>query len=113
VYYRIKLKDVNGKLAYSNVAPVKLPPNGNIKVTPNPFVSEITVSVAVEQGSTLAVRLLDLSGRTVLNSMQKVSKDASQFTIRDLGSLTRGIYVIEVTDTATGKKQVVKLEKAN
>ncbi|HMO61776.1 MAG TPA: Ig-like domain-containing protein [Ferruginibacter sp.] len=113
VYYRIKLKDINGKLAYSNVAPVKLPPNGNIKVTPNPFVSQITVSVSSEHASTVAVRLMDMSGRTVLSSIQKVSKDAPQFTIRDLGNLTRGIYVIEVTDTATGKKQVVKLEKSN
>lgn len=113
VYYRIKLLDVDGKIAYSNVAVVKLAANGNIKVTPNPFASQITISVSVEQNTQLGIRLMDISGRTVLNSSQKLSAGMPQVTLYNLANLTRGMYLVEVTDMETGKKKVMKVEKAN
>ncbi len=114
VYYRIKLTDVGGKIAYSNVGVVKLPENGAIiRVTPNPFISEITVNASVEQNSSLGIRMMDMSGRTISNSTQKITKEIPTIIIRNLNGLTRGIYLVEVTDIQSGKKRVFKLEKSN
>ncbi len=113
LYYRIRLKDRKNKYAYSNVATVKLPENGAvIKVVPNPFISEVTVSVSGEAGSQFGVRMMDISGRTLMNSAQKMSSDQPAVTIRNLNGLIRGVYLLEVTDLKTGRKQVFKLEKA-
>jgi Bacterial Ig domain/Secretion system C-terminal sorting domain len=113
VYYRVKLIAISGKIAYSNVAVIKLPANGTIKVSPNPFSSSITINMPVEQNTSIGIRMMDMSGRAVLSTTQKVSKDKPQVTINNLGGLTRGIYVIEVIDLQTGKKAVSKLEKSN
>ena len=114
VYYRVKLLDRNGKYAYSNVATVKLPENGAvIKVSPNPFISEITINISVEENTSFAVRMMDISGRTISNNTEKVTKEKPTLTLRYLGGLIKGIYLVEVTDTVTGKKRVFKMEKAN
>lgn len=113
VYYRVKLLDKNGKYAYSNVASVKLPENGAvIKVVPNPFISEITITVSVEQSGSYGIRMLDISGRTISGNTQKISKEMPTVTLRNLGGLVRGMYLVEITDTMTGKKRVFKVEKA-
>lgn len=113
VYYRIKLLDKSGKYAYSNVATVKLPENGAlVKVVPNPFISEITITVSLEQSSSFAIRMIDMSGRTISNNAQKITRDNPTVTLRNLNSLVRGMYIVEVTDTETGKKNVFKVEKA-
>lgn len=113
VYYRVKLLDKLGKYAYSNVATVKLPENGAlVKVVPNPFISEITITVSVEQSSSFGIRMIDMSGRTISNNAQKISRENPTVTLRNLSNLVRGMYIVEVTDTETGKKSVFKVEKA-
>ena len=113
VYYRVKLLDTKGKYAYSNVSTVKLPENGAvIKVVPNPFISDLTVSVSVEKSASFGIRMLDMGGRTISNNTQKISREVPTVTLRNLNNLTRGVYLIEVTDLETGKKTVFKVEKA-
>lgn len=113
VYYRVKLTDINGRLAYSNVIVIKLPANGAIKVSPNPFTSNIAVNMPIEQNTIVSIRMLDISGRVVLNINKKVSKDLPQLTLNNLNGLLKGIYLLEVIDQQTGKKSVTKLEKSN
>jgi hypothetical protein len=114
VYYRIKLTDVNGKTAYSNVVIVKLPENGAIiRVSPNPFTNQITVNALVENNGSLGIRMMDMSGRTISNITQRITKEVPAITIRDLNNLNKGIYLVEVTDMQSGKKRVFKLEKIN
>ena len=114
VYYRVKLMDVNGKRAYSNVAAVKLPENGAvIRVSPNPFISEITITASIEESTSFGIRMMDMSGRTISNNTEKITKEKPTLTIRYLNGLTRGMYLVEVTDIQTGKKRIFKLEKTN
>jgi Secretion system C-terminal sorting domain len=114
VYYRISLAGMNGKKAYSNVATVKLPENGAvIRAVPNPFISQIMVSASVEGNSSFSVRIMDISGRAISNEVLKITKDIPTVTIKNLHGLMRGIYLVEVTDLLTGKKQVFKMEKVN
>jgi len=113
VYYRVKLTDMNGQIAYSNVVIVKLPASGTVKVSPNPFVSDLTITMPIEQNTSVNIRMLDMSGRAILNTTKKVNKDLPQVTLNNLNGLLKGIYVLEVIDLQTGKKSVTKLEKSN
>jgi len=112
IYYRVKLSDINGKYAYSNVVIIKLPENATIKALPNPFVSTITISFTIEQSSSFLLRMMDMSGRTVLSGTHKITKEVPRVTINNLDGLSRGIYLVEITDLQSGKKRTVKLEKA-
>ncbi len=114
VYYRVKLRDVNGKLAYSNVAVVRMPENGAVvKVSPNPFISEVNINISVEENTTFNIKMMDISGRVISNSNQKISKESPVVTLRYLNNLVRGMYIVELVDMQSGKKHVFKLEKAN
>lgn len=113
VYYRVKLLDKLGKYAYSNVSVVKLPENGAlIKVVPNPFIADITITVSVEQSASFGIRMLDMSGRVISTNTQKITREAPAVTLRNLSNLSRGMYLVEITDMETGKKTVFKMEKA-
>ena len=112
IYYRVKLTDIRGKYAYSNVAIIKLPENAAVKALPNPFVSAITISFTIEQSSSFLIRMMDMSGRTVWSGTHKITKEMPRVTINNLDGLSRGIYLVEITDLQSGKKRTVKLEKA-
>ena len=112
IYYRVKLTDIRGKYAYSNVAIIKLPENAGVKALPNPFVSAIIISFTVEQSSTFLIRMMDMSGRTVWSGTHKITKEMPKVTINNLDGLSRGIYLVEIADLVSGKKRTVKLEKA-
>ena len=57
--------------------------------------------------------MLDLSGRSLSNSTLKITKEIPSVTIRNLSNLTKGIYLVEVTDIDSGKKTIFKVEKMN
>jgi hypothetical protein len=56
--------------------------------------------------------MMDISGRTISNSTQIITKESPATTLRNLSSLIRGMYLLEVTDIETGKKTVFKVQKA-
>ena len=92
---------------------VKLPENGAlIKVVPNPFIADITITVSVEQSASFGIRMLDMSGRVISTNTQKITREAPAVTLRNLSNLSRGMYLVEITDMETGKKTVFKMEKA-
>ena len=112
IYYRVKLLDIRGKNAYSNVAVIKLPENAAVKALPNPFVSAITISFTIDQSSSFLIRMMDMSSRTVWSATNKITKEMPRVTINNLDGLSRGIYLVEITDLQSGNKRTVKLEKA-
>ena len=112
IYYRVKLTDIRGKYAYSNVGVIKLPENAAVKALPNPFVSAITISFTIEQSSSFLIRMMDISGRSVWSGKHKITKEMPKVTINNLDGLSRGIYLVEITDLQSGIKRTVKLENA-
>lgn len=92
-YYRIKLVTKNGTIAYSPVRMVVLD-NVGVKVFPNPFKEQLTVSM---EGSNINgnIKLLDLSGRLI--RQQKFNG----FAILNTGKISSGIYVVQLYDGTT------------
>ncbi|HEY0680329.1 MAG TPA: T9SS type A sorting domain-containing protein [Chitinophagaceae bacterium] len=98
-FYRIKEVMRNGTRFYSNVVNVtfnsKFNLTGNIK--PNPFVSQMEVSLWLRSSNLVNVRILDQSGRAVHNQQFTGRSGDNKLRIDRLGSLNAGIYIVEMS----------------
>jgi hypothetical protein len=100
VYYRLRMVDRNGAAQYSNVVILKL---SDVKITavyPNPFSTQVRVDVESQQRATAMVRLVDMSGKTVMSMQKQLEQGGNQITLTGLDRLTAGAYVLEVINGA-------------
>lgn len=102
IYYRIKLKDLQGKLSYSRIIWV----NGKqseVQVFPTLFTNNFTVNQTVADKIDLV--LMDVSGKVVLK--QPVQQG---FTDVNASSLPKGSYIYQLKqhDTITAKGVLIK-----
>ena len=109
-YYRIKLIDANGKFSYSKIVAL----NGllgikNFTVFPNPFVSDLKVSITSEEISMADFRILSVDGKILITRKMPVQKGDNIIVLKDLGNLSKGNYVLEVT--TPNNKLIQKLLK--
>lgn len=111
IYYRVKLVDIDGKTKYSNVVVIRLSQNIQITAWPNPFQSNITISVNSDKATTFHIRMMDVSGKVIRQMTQPVSKGMSQVTLRDFDKLSSGIYLLEMTEEKTGRTTIQRLLK--
>jgi hypothetical protein len=97
IYYRIKQTDKDGTSTYSPVRSVKLSQQQTmIQVNPNPFVDNITVKYLSEVTGTMSIRVINTNGQTVVSRMSNLYKGLNMVAINNLGSLAKGMYVVEV-----------------
>jgi uncharacterized repeat protein (TIGR01451 family) len=112
VYFRLKIVDRDGKYAFSKVIALKT--NGNISVEkfnvyPNPFVSNIKVSLNSLSDVNATMRVLSFDGKEVLRRTVAVQKGDNIVVLNDFGTIPSGNYILEVT-TANDKfiKKIMK-----
>ena len=98
IYYRIKVIDIDGAFTYSNVVVVRLDIKAIVKIWPNPFVSNVTVSITSKTATTLNVRVLDYTGKTIFVKQHQVTKGANQLNLDYIATLPPGVYILEMTD---------------
>ncbi len=89
-YYRLKMVDLDGSVAYSTVVSARQKVDAAIRVFPNPARSSLTFT---SPESIASFRLISASGRTVL-SQSKL--DSTQIDV-PLTGLPAGIYVLQTT----------------
>ena len=106
--------DVDGKNYTSSVRTVNF--NGvqeritqeSLAAYPNPFTSELSVTVA---GSGSAVlRLTDLTGRTIRSQQVQLEGSARTLSLDGLAELKTGVYVVQLT-LPSGKSQHFRVQK--
>ncbi|MGK2860925.1 MAG: T9SS type A sorting domain-containing protein, partial [Chitinophagaceae bacterium] len=102
IYYRIKLVDADGKITYSNVVAVRISRKPGVTIWPNPFQSAITISITNEKESTIEINIIDVNGRVLRSSSQKVPKGISLVNMNNLDQLPGGVYLVEITDKIAG-----------
>ncbi len=111
IYYRIKAEDNILRIAYSNIAPVRLNKITGIRVWPNPFVNDIRVTYNSLAVSSLDVRITDNNGQVVWKNVFDVSKGINQLSVNGIEKLSSGIYYINITDKNSGQLLVQRLTK--
>lgn len=110
--YRLKQADINGTSKYSKV--VRIVPNTNqadIKVYPNPFVSEANISLSSPADGLITISLINAAREIIRTETRQVYKGANNISIHNLEKLSTGIYFIELKNAAgksLGKTQLLK-----
>jgi len=100
--YRLKFLGIDNAIQYSNIQAVKgYASSIDISVFPNPARGSGKVYFT-NIGDLTAVRLIDISGRTIKNSLIKNNSI-------ELGGLQSGIYVLKLSNGITGEQKVLKL----
>ncbi|WP_211320179.1 T9SS type A sorting domain-containing protein [Hymenobacter nivis] len=111
-YYRLRQLDVDGK--ENLFAPQSLSFGGALATSvngyPNPFVSEINLSLQTAVAGQATVSVLDGVGRQVRSWQPTLAAGASNLVLSDLASLPYGLYVVQVryNDGQTQRLKVVK-----
>jgi parallel beta-helix repeat protein len=97
-YYRLKQVDLDGKFEYSKVILVKATGSNNrFSFGPNPVKSSLVINLVSDEAQTLSVRLVDNSGRVVKAYNKVVTNGANQIQLNDLGSIPKGIYILQIS----------------
>jgi hypothetical protein len=95
VYYRLKQVDVDNKVSFSKVLPVKFQAKGAVvmQVSPNPFVENLTVRFNSSEKGIAEIRLISASGQTMLSKQSIISKGYNNIQLDGLSNLNNGMYV--------------------
>ena len=114
-YYRLHQVDTDGRHAFSPVKSLDFGTGSttavsNLQTYPNPFSSDITVSVSGASVGSGVIRLMDLTGRTLRSQQVTLEGSAATFSINDLGGLTPGMYIVQLA-LPSGKLQQFKVQK--
>jgi hypothetical protein len=111
IYYRIKVADMDGKMMYSNTVSVRLTNVSSIKTWPNPVTSVVNISLYSEVKTSMQVRVTDAGGKTIRNAVYNIVKGNNQVSINDLSSLSKGIYLLQLTDMNGNVQSTQKIIK--
>jgi len=101
--YRLKQIDNDNNYKYSSIIRIT---GKDIKTTmlsyPNPFSTQINVSINSPTNQQVSVNIFDVSGKTARTETKNIYSGNNNFTITGLDKLTRGIYYAEIKDQSGG-----------
>jgi hypothetical protein len=97
-YYRLKLVNTDGSFSYSTVVVVNIPVGtSGVQVLSNPFTTSCTIRVTAAAGGPVALRLTDISGKTLWHCQSTLSAGVNTFALPLAGELARGLYLLTVS----------------
>lgn len=109
-YYRLKQVDFDGKSEYSKVVSIinVEQKTGLGASLPNPFNTELNVTINAAASSLATVELMDMIGKTHHTSTEQLAEGANKVTI-ETNDMPNGIYFIRVTANGeTFTQKVIK-----
>ncbi len=101
---------MTGKFIYSKIVSLRLgQPETKISVYPNPADDHAMLSLYSEKQTTAMMRLMDNSGKQIIYKTFAVNTGNNSIMIDQLGSLPRGIYIVQVIyDNTMYNQKLVK-----
>lgn len=109
IYYRLKMVDIGGEYSYTSIVTIYLADiTNNVIISPNPTSGETKVSISSTLNGKAQWKLMDNSGRVVMQNTIHLKKGNNSMTI-NLRSLADGLYYLSVS--GAGIDQNVKLQK--
>ncbi|UOQ67365.1 T9SS type A sorting domain-containing protein [Hymenobacter volaticus] len=112
-YYRLRQIDLDNKETFYGPQVVSFGKAGALAAliaAPNPFSSEITLTLPAQDGTRSGtVVVTDMLGRTVFNQPLLLSAGTSQVQLPELASLPKGLYHLRLS--LSGEQQALKLLK--
>ncbi len=112
IYYRLKQYDNDGKFSYSTILVLRIKSISklDIQVSPNPFTERLTVRFTGIETTTADVRIVNMSGQSIMNKKVNVSKGYNNIQVDGLSNLPSGTYLatVEVNGKVVGSQKIVK-----
>ena len=112
-YYRLRQVDLDGKEKFYGPQVVSFGKAGTLAAliaAPNPFSSEVSLTVPAQEGTRSGTVLVtDMLGRTVLSRSLLLNAGTSQVQLPELSSLVKGLYYLRLN--LNGEQQALRLLK--
>lgn len=108
IYYRIKIKKVNGSIRYSTV--IRLPYGSltKISITPNPVHDVMQVAVQANSDHTADLNIYDMSGKVVRSIKASLKNGMNVISFDQFSNLQNGMYLVVVnSEDATFRQKIV------
>ena len=97
VYYRLKVIGKAGEVKYSPVLVVRVVKNKSVvEITPNPAGNNVLIKFFAERDGELKLRLIDNTGKTVLQKNQRLTRGNMAIQLNDLSKFNAGIYTVQL-----------------
>ncbi len=98
-YYRLKMLDIDGKFTYSSIVMIKKEASriNGITINPNPIVKgATTVRFTAAKAGMADFKVIDLSGKMVLQQKNKIFEGNNSVPITNLDKLQPGTYILQM-----------------
>ncbi|HHS95505.1 MAG TPA: T9SS type A sorting domain-containing protein, partial [Phaeodactylibacter sp.] len=96
-YYRLKMKDLDGTVEYSDIRSLRFEGNAGLQnVGPNPFDDYFKLEWAARGAATLQIQLVDMLGRVLVERSIIVREDEGSYCLTGLSGLPMGTYMLKV-----------------
>jgi hypothetical protein len=97
LYYRLKITDADGTVAYSKVAKVISTRNGFVitNVFPKPAGSQLSISWNAPRAGNTTASVYDFSGRKLVTQLMTTNTGMNYFRLQ-VGSLPKGAYLLKL-----------------
>lgn len=105
-FYRLKQVDVDGRSTISSVVTIQIGQQGVISLAPNPASTRLNLSVNQPVSGRLQLTLTSLTGQQVWAT--RLAGNSSSITV-NLPALTKGVYVVAITNSKGEKLFTNKL----
>jgi hypothetical protein len=112
-YYRLKMLDKDGRFTYSSIVMVKKDAKAlnGIALNPNPVSgTATTVRFTSSRTSVVELKVVDISGKVLLQQTNKVNEGNNSVSINNLERLKPGLYFLQMFNE--GESSVVKFSVA-
>jgi trimeric autotransporter adhesin len=101
VFYRLKMKDIDGKSVYSKVIAINLKNmQAVVMLYPNPVKQSTTLMISVLKKEKLTYSIIDQQGR-VVSQQNIVANEGSNLVSIETTGLSTGSYTISITGTVS------------
>ena len=99
VHYRIAMVDVNGSIEYSKIVALTLSEvkHPKMRITPNPANKMVQLSINSPANASTHIMIYDMMGKMVRRISVNLQNGVNVFTIDDLDSFSKGIYLVKVS----------------
>ena len=107
VYYRLKSVGTDGKSSYSKIIALRLKGtmNDNFTVYPNPFESNIKITLSLPEDANAQCRIISFDGKEMMNRKMMLQKGDNIIVLKDLEKIAAGNYIMEIN---TGSEKYIK-----
>jgi hypothetical protein len=109
IYYRLHQVDYNGDDEFSPTATVRFESNQlqTVSISPNPFNTELNLSIIASKESNVTITITDLQGRLLSTESFTATNGANTLSLNHMTKLEKGFYFVRVK--MDGETKVIKV----